>query len=295
MRASSFLFTFMLVGASFLLGAPVPRADSSADLKTAVALFESRRYPDARDALEKIVASEPANATACHYLGRGLLARNDQAAFADGLKWLARAAELDPGNAIFLGIYGGASLQQAGRTSSLSAATKGRDAMEKAIAIDPGYLDAREGLFQFYLRAPWPIGSAAKAAAQLEGIRARDPNRAAALEISSKAGAKDYPGAFRLCEAALAKEPDNYIVLYQYGRTASISGSQLERGLTCLQRCLKLEPPTPASPTHTHVWYRIGAIQEKLDRVADARIAYQTALGLDSGNRPASDALTRLK
>ena len=295
MRASSFLLTFMLLGATFLLSAPVARADSSADLKAAIALFESRQYPDARAALEKIVTLEPANATACHYLGRVLIARNDQAAFADGLKWLARAAELDPGNAVFLGVYGGASLQQAGRTSSLSAATKGRDAMEKAIAINPGYLDAREGLFQFYLRAPWPIGSAAKAAAQLDGIRERDPERAAALEIASKANAKDYPGAFQLCGAALERNPDNYIVLYQYGRTSSISGSQLERGLACLQRCLTLEPPTPASPAHTQVWHRIGAIQEKLGRVADARVAYQTALGLDPGNRPASDALARLK
>jgi tetratricopeptide (TPR) repeat protein len=295
MRAFSFLFTFMLVGATFLLSAPLAGADSSADLKSAVALFESRQYPDARVALEKIVAAEPNNATACHYLGRVLIARNDQTAFAEGLKWLARAAELDPGNAIFLGIYGGASLQHAGRTSSFSAATKGRDAMEKAIAIDPGYLDAREGLFQFYLRAPWPLGSAAKAAAQLEGIRQHDPDRATALEISSKAAAKDYPAAFRLCDAALEKNPDNYIVLYQCGRTAAISGSELERGLTCLQRCLGLEPPTPASPTHTHVWHRIGTIQEKLGRVDDARAAYQAALRLDQGNRPASDALARLK
>lgn len=277
------------------LGAPPARAETSPELRAAIALFESRRYPDAHDALEKVVAREATNATACHYLGRVLIARNDQAAFADGLKWLARAAELDPGNAIFLGIYGGASLQHASRTKSFSAATKGRDAMEKAIAIDPGYLDAREGLFQFYLRAPWPIGSAAKAAAQLEGIRQHDPDRATALEISSKAAAKDYPAAFRLCDAALEKTADNYLVLYQYGRTASVSGSHLERGLTCLQRCLTLEPPTPASPTHTHVWHRIGVIQEKLGRVEEARAAYQAALRLDPGNRPASDALARLK
>src|SRR6185436_19616833 len=104
------------------------------------------------------------NAEACHYLGRAITARNDNAAFEEGLKWLAKAVELEPNNAVYLGIYGGTSLQLAARNSSISAASKGRDAMEKALTIDPDYLAAREGLFQFYQRAPWPIGSSAKAA-----------------------------------------------------------------------------------------------------------------------------------
>jgi len=295
MRLSRFSPALAFVLTSMLCAAPLARAEADAELRGAVALFESRQYPDARAALEKIVAREPANATACHYLGRVLLARNDRAAAEEGIKWLARAAELEPTNAVFLGIYGGASLQQAGRTNSIAAATKGRDAMERAIAVDPGYLDAREGLYQFYQRAPWPLGSSSKAAAQLNGIRERDPNRAIALEVLGKANAKDFPGAFRLCDTALEKDPDSYVALYQYGRTASLSGSNLDRGLVCLQRCLALEPPTPASPTHSHVWHRIGAIQEKLQRSSDARVAYATALRLDPANRQAGESLARLQ
>ena len=79
------------------------------------------------------------------------------------------------------------------------------------------------------------------------------------------------------------------------GRTASISGENLARGLACLRECLKQEPPTPASPTHSNVWQRIGNLEEKLQHPAEARTAYETALKLDPNNRQAADALGKLK
>ena len=186
-------------------------------------------------------------------------------------------------------------LQLAGRTTSYSAATKGREAMERAIALDPDYLDAREGLFQFYLRAPWPIGSSAKATAQLEAIRQRDPRRALLLTVLQKTAAKDYAAAFKLCEDALARNADDYVALYQFGRTAALSGEHLARGLASLHTCLKFEPPSPASPTHSNAWQRIGNIEERLHHTAEARTAYTTALQLDPSNQQAADALAKLK
>ena len=265
------------------------------DMAAAMALFKSKRYPEALVAFEEIIAAQPKNAAAYHYLGRTLIIRNDSGALEEGLVPLAKAVELEPNNPVYLGIFGGASLQLAGRTNSLSAATKGRDAMEKAIGIDPDYLEAREGLFQFYQRAPWPIGSSAKAAVQLEEIRKRDPDLATVLAVTSKTKQKDFAAAFKMCEDVLANQPQNYAALYHYGRTASISGQNLERGLTCLQRCLELDPPTPASPSHSNVWHRIGNVLEQLNRAADARSAYETALKLDPGNRQAEDAVARLK
>lgn len=274
---------------------PMTAHAASGDFAAAHALFGARRYPEARIALEKILAAEPRHAAACHYLGRAIAARNDAIALDEALPWLAKAVELEPKNAIYLGIYGGILLQQAGRTASYSAATKGREAMEKAIALDPDYLDAREGLFQFYQRAPWPVGSSAKANAQLEEIRQRDPARAIILSVLLKVNAKDYAAAFKLCEEALARNPADYVALYHFGRTASISGANLTRGLASLHACLKLEPPTPASPTHSNAWQRIGNIEERLQRPAEARAAYEAALKLDASNRQAADALAKLK
>ena len=293
---SAQLFVASVFALGTLLTSGAFAADpTAANLDAALALFKTRRYPEARPMLEQIVAENPKNAAANHYLGRTIAARGDTAALEEALPWLAKAVELEPGNAVYLGIFGGTSLQLAGRTNSLSAANKGREAMEKAIAIDPNYLEAREGLFQFYERAPWPIGSNAKAKVQLEEIRKRDPDQATILGAVSLTRAKNFAAAFKMCDDVLAKNPDNYAALYHFGRTASISGEHLERGLTCLKKCLTFEPPTPASPTHSHVWHRTGIILEQLNRPADARVAYETALKLDPSNRPASDALANLK
>jgi tetratricopeptide (TPR) repeat protein len=289
------LFLLSGLGLLAVTCAAQPIVSATDDLKAAIDLFNAKRYPEARESLERVVAATPRNASACHYLGRAIVARNDNAAFEEGLKWLAKAVELEPNNASYLGIYGGASLQLAGRTSSLSAASKGREAMEKALTIDPKFLAAREGLFLFYDRAPWPIGSKSKAAAQLQEIQKQDPDLATVLSVVSKTNAKDFPTAFKCCDEVLAKKPENYIALYQYGRTASISGQNLARGLTCLQKCLTMDPPTPASPSHSYVWQRIGSIQEQLQHSDEARKAYETALKLDPSNRPATDALAKLK
>lgn len=269
-------------------------AASATPFDEAVSLFRAKNYPAAREAFEQIAAAEPANAAACHYLGLILLRRGDSTAIDDAVKWLEKAAKLEPANAAYLADFGGASLQLANKNRSYGAATRGRDAMEQAIQLDPANLDAREGLMQFYDRAPWPLGSSAKAAVQLEEIRRRDPDRATALSVTAKANAKDYAAAFRICDALLAQKPDDYMALYQYGRTASLSGENLPRGLACLQKCLTLSPPGPASPQPTHAWHRIGVIQEKLGRPADARTAYETAIKLDATNKPAVDALTKL-
>ncbi|HWA08942.1 MAG TPA: tetratricopeptide repeat protein [Opitutaceae bacterium] len=280
---------------AILLCLCVPPARAATPLDDAIGLYQSRQYPLARAAFEKIAAAEPANAVACFYLGQTLLRRGDRSALDDAVVWLEKAAQLQPGNSTYLAAFGGASLQLAQKNTSFTAATKGRDAMEQAIRLDPANLDAREGLMQFYERAPWPLGSTAKADAELEEIRRRDPDRATVLSVIGKANAKDYAAAFQICDRVLAKTPDNYVALYQFGRTASFSGQNLERGLACLQKCLTLSPPGPASPQPTHVWQRIGVIQEKLGHPAEARTAYETSLRLDGGNKSAADALAKLK
>jgi tetratricopeptide (TPR) repeat protein len=261
----------------------------------AIALYRAKDYPDARAAFEKIVAAEPTNAAACYYLGMTLRHRGDDKALDDALPWLEKAVTLEPNNADYLSDFGGTSLQLASKNTSYTAATKGRDAMEKALKIDPKDLDTRQGLFEFYEQAPWPLGSSAKAAAQVEEIRKLDPDRAAALSVRMKTDEKDYAGAFKICEGLLAKNPNDYTALYQYGRTSSLCGQNLEHGLACLQKVLTLPPPSPASPTASNVWNRIGVIRERLGQTPEARTAYQTALKLEPTNRQAADALSKLK
>lgn len=275
-----------------LVASELRAAPSLAD---AIALYRASRFPDARAALEPIVAAEPGNAAACYYLGETLLHRGDANALDDAVPWLEKAARLEPANADYLADFGGAAMQLAEKNTSVTAATKGRDAMEQAIKLEPDNLEARAGLMQFYERAPWPLGSSAKAAAELEEIRKRDPDRATVLSVASKTADKDYTTAFKLCEEVLARKPADYTALYQYGRTASISGQNLERGLACLRKCTELPEPGPSVPSHSYVWNRIGVVQEKLLHPADARAAYEAALKLDPANRLAAAALAKLK
>ncbi len=264
----------------FILLGLVSAAGAATPLEEAIALYRKKIYPDARAALEKIATAEPNNAVACYYLGMTLRHRGDATALDDATKWLEKATTLEPKNATYLADYGGTSMQLASKNRSYSAATKGRDAMEKSLLLNPENLDARQGLWRFYTEAPWPLGSSSKAATQLEEIRKRDPERALTLAVGAKtAGGK----------------PDDYTALYQYGRTASLSGQNLARGRECLLKCLTLKPPTTASAQPTHIWVRIGVIDEKLGHLPEARTAYETALKLDSHNKTASDALEKLK
>jgi tetratricopeptide (TPR) repeat protein len=286
---------FFRIALIFFSSAALLRAESQ-EFLSAMELVHAKRYPEARPLLEKVVATEPKNAAAWYQLGMVWRGRHDTAAFEEAAKCLRTASELEPNNARYLADFGGTLLELANRNRSISAATGGRDAMEKAVALNPDDIDAREGLFQYYMRAPFFVGgSSSKAATQLDEIRRRNPDRAIALSVLSKADDKDFDGAFKLCEEELAKHPTNYTALYQYGRTASLSGQNLSRALECLQKALTIEPPNPASPTHSHVWFRVGDIQQKLGHFDVARAAYKAALQIDPTNRLANSALEKLK
>lgn len=278
----------------FTLLATVPAA-AAPSVADAVALVNAKRFPEAREMLERIVTAEPRNSAAWYQLGMILEKKSGEDSTQKAVDCLEKAVAIEPNNADYLAEYGGQMLELADRTRSLSAAFKGRDAMEKAVQLNPDDLDAREGLFQYYTQAPFFAGgSSGKAAAELEEIRRRDPARAMTLSVVMKANAKDFEAAFAICDSALKKNADDYAALYQYGRTASISGEHLARGIQYLRHALTIEPPGPASPTHSNAWYRIGAIYNRLGKPADARGAFETALQLDPTNRLAKTALDKL-
>jgi tetratricopeptide (TPR) repeat protein len=159
----------------FLALALAVRADP--DLDQAVGLYGSRQYPEAQAALERLTLAHPQDAAACYYLGMTLRHRGDAQALDAAVVWLGRAVTLAPTNARYLGDYGGTCLELADEHHSFGFATRGRNAMEKAIGLDPDNLEARQGLMQFYARAPWPLGSGALARTQADEILRRDPAR----------------------------------------------------------------------------------------------------------------------
>lgn len=277
---------------SLAVFAPVVAAEP---LDDAVALYTAGKYAEAKLLLERIALGEPKNAKACYYLGMALRQQPGAAALNSALPWLQKASELEPTNADYLSDFGAALLQLAAARRSWTAAAHGRDAMEKALRLDPSDIDTRHGLFEFYLQAPWPLGSRAKAAAHLAEIAKLDRVRAVALRARLEAEAHHYETAFQLCEEQLAKNSTDYGALYEFGHTSALSGQRLEQGLQFLQQARRLPPPSPAFPSTADIWRQIAIIEEKRGDRSEARAAHEAVLALEPEDDDAIAARQRLK
>jgi tetratricopeptide (TPR) repeat protein len=276
-----------------VVSAPMLRAEMP--LAAASALYAAQDYAAARSALEQIVAHEPENAAACHLLGMCLRQRGDARALDDAHPWLEKAAELAPANPEFQADLAGNCLELADLHWSYGLAVRGRDLMEKALRMDPGDLGGREGLMRFYREAPWPLGNREKAQAQAAEIARRDQRRGTLAAIYLQRLDKNYSGAFALALAALPAYPDDYRILFEVGRGASLAGegAQVDAGIAALQRCLRLKPPMDA-PGVAVVDYRLGTLWAKKGDLTAARAAYAAALQRDPANEPARRALAQL-
>lgn len=104
---------------------------------------------------------------------------------------------------------------------------------------------------------------------------------------------KQFDNAFSAFESVVKRHPDCYPALYQIGRTAVFSGTNLERGIECLKQYLQHEP-AENQPTWANAHFRLGAIYELKEDKAAAQTAYEAALKLDPSYDDAKKALEKL-
>jgi tetratricopeptide (TPR) repeat protein len=259
------------------------------------ALLQQGRLHEAESALEARVLAAPDDAGARHTLGRLLLRRRE---YEPAIPHLAKAAELQPHNAAYQFHHGAACVQHAdtlGKTlRALGMARRGRAAMEKAAALEPGNVEFHEGLIEFYLRAPGIAGGGLeKARTQAETLRRLDPRAGAIALAMVHLRAKENPAAFALYEAWLAQAPDDYQVLYLTGRAAADTGLQMEKGAAALRRCLQLAPP-PRTVSHATVNFHLARILQQQGDLEGARAAYLAALDQEPAHAAAEAALRAL-
>jgi tetratricopeptide (TPR) repeat protein len=271
-------------------------AEPAATVESAVALFEAKRVPEAREQLVEIVAKEPKNIQALWYLGRCDLKMQHRQEAADTL---AKAAALAPENPRILADYGNASLMRATELgisfSAIGYARRGRNALESAVRLSPDNITYREGLVQFYTRAPRIAGGDFdRAYEHIDAITRLNPARGAVIRANTLCSEKRYDEALSACEKFLETEPDNYLALYTLGRIASETGRELSRGEQALRRCLEITPRVE-EPDHAGAHYRLGLIAERDQRPADARREFEAALSLEPVFPDATEALARLK
>lgn len=259
------------------------------------------------------------------------LMRREQ--FAAAIPLLEKCVAGEPGNSKFHQWLGRALGLEAARNGIVSGAMsirKVRAELERAIELDPLNLEARQDIAIMYRALPGFLGgSNAKAADQIAFIRRHDPALAAQLDGDFLAAEKKYDAAltaynesaklnpramihvrislvhqqrkewenaFAALERALALDSNHPLALYQVGRTAALSGQQLDRGEKCLRTYIampvreELENPSLAA-----AHFRLGNILEKKGNPAGAREEYETALRIDPKQKLAREALEKLK
>jgi tetratricopeptide (TPR) repeat protein len=310
-----------------LLAVPAALAAQDLALSRACDRLGDARHPEARAVVQAAVGATGAPAD----FARGCLALADR-------RWEAatgafeRAVAGADGSAIahfWLGRAYGEQAQRANvfRQASLARKTKGQ--FDRAVQLDPEYVEAREGLLQFYLLAPGVMGgSEEKARAQAEEIRRRDPYRGAfaAARIAARRKAwgeaereydrlatqfpdsaapwlslvsihvqqKRWDEVFRVADRLQRAQPGSTLALYLAGRAAAESGEQLERGDEALTRYLAASRK-PGEPAPASAHWRRGAVRERQGRRDLARADYEAAVRLDPELKAAREALARLR
>jgi tetratricopeptide (TPR) repeat protein len=282
--------------ATFFAVRPISAEDTASLYRQAQELMRRQQFAAAVPLLEKCVAAEQGNSKFHQWLGRAV----------------------------------GLEAARNGITKSVLSIRRVKAELEKAIELDPVNLEARQDLAIMYRALPGLVGgSNAKAAEQVAFIRRNDPALAAQLDGDFLAGDKKYDAAlaaydesarlnprpiihvrislvhqqkkewdkaFTALERALALDANYPLALYQIGRTAALSGQQLDRGEKCLRTYIampvreELENPSLAAAR-----FRLGAVLEKKGDASGARAEYEAALKIDPKQKLARQALSKLK
>jgi tetratricopeptide (TPR) repeat protein len=316
-----------LLALPLLLAVPAALAAQDPSLARACGRLADARSPEARSVVQQ--AAQGAGAPADFARGCLALADRQWERAAGAFERAVAGADGSAAAHYWLGRAYGEQAQRANvlRQASLARKTKGH--FDRAVQLDPEYLDAREGLLQYYLVAPGMLGgSEEKARAQADEIRRRDPYRGAfaAARIAARRKAwgdaareyeqlaaqfpdsaapwlslvsvhvqqKRWDEVFRTADRLQRAQPGSTLALYLVGRAAAESGEQLERGDEALTRYLAAER-RPGEPAPASAHWRRGAVRERQGRRDLARADYEAALRLDPELRPAREALARLR
>lgn len=320
-----------LIATGCLALAPLHRAwaDLAADMESAKVHYFARRDAQAKIEFEAILRRNPRADEALYWLARLAKRQRDWATVAARLE---EAVKIVPNSAMYWGDLGeayGNQARGAGVLSQLGLARKTLDALKKAAALDPGNLEIRAGLVEFYREAPWFAGGGmgkahdeAKEIAKIDAFRGAmvtgglfqheekwsdaektfrnalriEPEsieaKFALAQLNVRTGRHDE--AFAIFEDILQVNPDHFASLYQIGRVAALSGRRLDRGEAALREYLASEVRAAGLPSHAHAWHRLGNVLERKGDKAGAREAYGKALELDARLEEAGDALAKL-
>ena len=244
---------------------------------------------------------------------------------------LEKAIAQSPNNAeahYLLGDAYGTLAQHASIFSKPGLAKKARAEFERAVQLDPNFVDARFALIEFYMLASGFLGGdEQKAIAQANEIKKRDAvdgHRAFALiyqhqkkpDLARKEYVdavkeqpnspkahywlgisyfpdKNYKAAATEFDAAVRIDPSYMPAWFQIGHAAALSGNDLDRGEEALRKYLGSTPGHDDPPLYrAHFW--LGSIYEKQGKKSEAKASYTTSLRINPSQKDAAEALKRV-
>lgn len=292
-------------------------------------LYEERRYDEARAEAEPLAKRKDSDARSAYCVGRIAVAQDKSN---EAVDWFEKAVDRDLDVSLYhlwLGNALGEEAQKASKFRQPFLARRVKSEFETAVRLDPGSLDARHGLIQFYAQAPGIVGGSmdkareqANEIAKLNRMRghlelaalleqqkdpvnaereyqaaitaAPDSNAAYNGLINFSARQHKWDQVFATIEQLMKAKPDDRSAKLAYGRAAALSGQNLDRGEQEIKSWLASPPsdvqPVALSLVHT----RLGAIYEKQGKADSARAAYQEAVRLNAKNVEARRALEQL-
>ena len=302
----------------------IPIGAKAQSLDAGVKLFEAKKFAEAK-AVFAPVASQ--NAEAAYYMGRIAVSENDDKA----AEWFEKSVKMSPNNSVYWDWLGRAYGDQAATASKFRLpflAPKVKGAFERAVALDPNNIEAREDVIQYYLRAPGFLGgSRQKAREEAIEIKRRNAYRGgfdvanvclgdkdyACVEREFDALQKSFPDSstvysqlaayyanqkqfdksFAVLDARLREKPGDMAATFGIGRTGALSGQNLDRAEKALKSYLASPPAVnPIPPANVH--FRLGMVYEKQGKRDLARSEYTTSLQLNPKLEDSKKALEAL-
>ena len=318
----------LTLAAAILLLALPSAVSAGASLDRGIELFEAGEFPEARQSFEGVLDDDGENHAAMFYLARiELMDENHDGA----IDQLRNAVKLDQTNSNYQTWLGRAyieKLQNASHFEQGVLAGRALDSLKKAVKLDPSNIEARMYLGEYYLNAPSiGGGSKKKAREQALEVRKHDPLQgdwmlariyimneeydAALAKLKTCVGAdpanieyqyqlgmlyqqlKRYEETFEVLEGICVIDPDARGALYQIGRTAVFSGTNVDRGIECLEIYLTKDVES-GYPGHDGAHWRLGMLYEHKGDVATARAEYETAMQINPEQDNYRDSLEKL-
>jgi tetratricopeptide (TPR) repeat protein len=219
------------------------------DLEKGIQLQKESKYQEAKLIFERVLKSDPNNAEANCRLGQIYLNRE----FGDldkAIEHCKRAVEINVKSSDYHYWLGEAYWERAGSSmpnifKASSFASKAKEEHEKAIKLNPKYVEARLSLYKYYMKAPSIIGGGINKAKRFaEETLQIDESTGRRMKAAIHRKEKNFSLAEEEYKKAILANPKN-VELYNIFGYFYIEQNKYDEAISQFKKYVELEPTDP--------------------------------------------------